>query len=493
MANADLRIHSVVVAIILLLNTATLWAGPAYQPPGANLTYGDVTHGQRVLSASTNPAAAAADQARAGEKPTRGAVLSTSAGFEYGNLDNLFEFYDDLTKGYDPGDSGGDSGPGQNPGDKPDGGIDLGEIWDQLNPDIQAAVEAVAVEVAKQTVLLVIIREEGYGRAWVSADFPIVLNKSYAGGAWTLGLNWSGSAKTFGLVENIDFDRAAAEGALTDWFTQNPVNRPSFLPLSSELTLYYDAPTNTAKLGIDNDSSILSKATQTTELSGGYSRLAWSGDSGSLFVGTKARLYLMRLSRFSFRFGDITDSGELFDSIRDNRFTDDTRLGLDVGVLWVADRYQLGAQLTNLNQPKFSFPDLDLQLYRSLEIIELLQRDQVYEMDSQLRLEASIFGDERRWSAHIGLDADRATDPLGDDYQWLTLSAGFITSRSWLPNVRFGYRENLSGSRVKYLGAGLTMFEIINFDVATALESVRINDNKLPQGLMVSIGFQINW
>src|SRR6056300_1191541 len=63
---------------ILLSSSAT--AGPVYQPPGANLTFGDVTHGQRVQSASTNPAAAAADLARGREARTRGVVSSASAG-----------------------------------------------------------------------------------------------------------------------------------------------------------------------------------------------------------------------------------------------------------------------------------------------------------------------------------------------------------------------------------------------------------------------------
>jgi hypothetical protein len=79
---------------LLLLTAATVLAGPVYQPPGANLTYGDVTHGQRVQSASSNPAAAAADLARASEKSTRGTVFSVAAGLEYGNVQNLFDFYD---------------------------------------------------------------------------------------------------------------------------------------------------------------------------------------------------------------------------------------------------------------------------------------------------------------------------------------------------------------------------------------------------------------
>ena len=482
-----------VLASLALACAAPLSAGPVYQPPGANLTYGDVTHGQRVLSASTNPAAAAADLTRADGKPTRGTVFSVLAGLEYGQLDNLFAFYDELTRGYDPSDPGEGGGPGQNPGDKPGGGIDLGEIWDQLDPDARAAAEAIAAEIARQAVLLGVIRNEGYARAWASADLPIVLGKNLMGGAWTLGLNWSGSSKAFGLADDIDFDLAAAEQALRDWLNELPANRPNTLPVSNEVALYYDPATNGVALGINNDSSIISKASQTTEFDAGYSRLAWSNDAGNLFLGGRARLYLMRLSRLSVRFGDITNSEDLFDAIKNSEFRNDTRLGVDVGALWVTDNYQLGAQITNLNRPKFGFPEVDLQPYKDQRIIDFLQRDQTYRMDAQLKLEASYFGEHRRWSAHLGVDGNAAKDPLGDEYQWLTLSTGFITNRRWLPNVRAGYRENLAGSGTRYLSAGLTAFEFVNFDISTSLDSARIDGRELPKGLMASIGFQITW
>jgi hypothetical protein len=52
------------VGVVLLLTSIAVHAGPVCQRPGANLTYGDVTHRQHVQSASTNPAAAAADLVR---------------------------------------------------------------------------------------------------------------------------------------------------------------------------------------------------------------------------------------------------------------------------------------------------------------------------------------------------------------------------------------------------------------------------------------------
>jgi len=487
-----IRLLIATAASSVLLVPVTL-AGPVYQPPGSNLTYGDVTHGQRVQSASTNPAAAAADLTRGHEARTRGLVFSASAGLEYGNIQELFDFYDQVTRGYNPSSPGEGGGPGQDPGDKPSGGIDLGEIWDTLDPDIQAAIDAIASEVARQVAIGAVIRAEGYGKAWLAMDLPFVVGNEYLGGAWTFGINYSGTAKAFGVVDDIEFDRDAARQALEDWFAQLPIDRPTILPVSSDVVLNYDPVTNGVGFGLANDSSIVAKATRTTEVNAGYSRLALANESGSLFLGLRGQIYLMELGRSSVRFGDITDSEELFDLIRDGDFRSDTRVGFDLGALWVADRYQLGVQLTNVNEPRFQFPHVDLTPYNSESIIDFLTRDQTYKMDRQLKLEASVFGKERRWSAHIGLDADPATDPLGDDFQWLTVSTGFVTDSRWIPSFRFGYRENLAGTELRYVSAGLTAFRFLNLDLASALDTVKIDGDKLPQGLMVSLGFQVTW
>jgi hypothetical protein len=485
--------YGLITGCVALLFAVSVSAGPVYQPDGVNLTYGDVTHGQRVQSASSNPAAAAVDVARGDGQGTRGTVITGAAGLEYGNVQNLFDFYDELTRAFKPSDPGTGGGPGQDPDDKPDEGIDLGDILDMLDPKYKETLDAIAKEVAVQTALLALIAEEGYGKAWLSADAPFVIGSEYLGGVWTFGVNWSGSAKAFGIAEAIDFDRAAAREAIEDWVNTLPIDRPAQLPISDSIILTPRPGQNALFFAIDNDSSIVTKSTQTTELNLGYSRQAWAHGTGRLFLGAEARLYLMQLSRLSVRFGDITDSEELFDAIRDADFTTDEGVGIDLGALWVADNYQIGAQVTNVNEPEFLFPEVNLTPYQSQRVIALLERDKKYRMDRQLKLEASLFTRDRRWSAHLGYDADPATDPLGDRFQWLTLSAGFTTDSWWIPGGRIGYRQNLAGTELGYLGIGITAFKIVNFDIASALDTVKIDGDKLPQGLMASIGFQISW
>jgi len=486
--------YNAIACGVILLAGSLAQAAPVYQPPGSNLVYGDVTHGGRIQSASSNPAAAAADLARGSANARRGTVLSGAAGLEYGNVQNIFDFIDAVAAGYEPSDPGsGGGGPGQDPGDKPGGGIDIDEILDNLDPDFVSAVEAAVDEAARQAVILALIASEGYGKAWLAADAPFVMGSEHWGGAWTFGMNWSGGSKAFGLKDEIRFDFDDALMRLEDWFNTLPLDRPVQFELSDDVLMLVEPTTNALRIIIDNDSSIVSKSSQLTEFNAGYSRQAWSNSAGNLYLGAEAKLYLMKLSRLSVRFGDITDSEELFRAINDAEFSEDTRMGIDLGALWVGNNYQLGAQITNVNEPNFEFPAVDLGPYSNLDFIDQIQRDQSYKMNRQLKLEASLFSTNGTWSTHLGIDANASTDPLGDDYQWATLSAGFRTESWWLPGARFGYRKNLAGTGLSYLGIGLTAFKIVNFDISSALETVEIDGTTLPRGLMASIGFQITW
>jgi hypothetical protein len=162
-------------------------------------------------------------------------------------------------------------------------------------------------------------------------------------------------------------------------------------------------------------------------------------------------------------------------------------------VLWVADNYQLGAQLTNLNEPDFRFPQIDTSPFKNASIIRRIEEGRIYKMERQLKLEASLFSRDRKWSWHLGLDANATSDPVGDEFQWLTLSGGVDTGSWWLPNVRLGYRQNLAGTEKGYASLGMTLFKYVNIDLASSLGVTKIDGRKLPEGLMFSMGFQIEW
>jgi len=477
-----------------LLATGVATAAPIQQPPGANLVYGDVSRPMGVLPTSSNPAAAAASDALAGEQGgASGTGLSAAAGLEYGNVQGLFDLYDTITQAYAPSEPGTGGGPGQEPGDRPEGGINLGDVLDTLDPQYRELLDAVAQEVATQYALLAVIAAEGYGKAWLSGDLPLAIGNDFLGGSLKLGLSWSGSSKAFGLVEPIAFDLDAAREAVQAWVDTPVTLRAAEIQVSDDITLQPVPDTNAVLFTIENDSSLVVKSTRTKELTLGYSREAWSGESGRLFLGSDVRFIFRDLSRLSVRFGDITDSKELFDAIRNADYRSDRGVSVDIGALWAGSNYQIGASVININEPEFVYPEVNLQPYTSEGVINFLLTDQTYIMDRQAKLEASVFTTNRRWSGHMGVDLDPATDPMGDTFQWLSLSAGLNTGSWWLPAARVGFRRNLEGTQLSYLGLGITAFKYLNIDIASALNTVEIEGRKLPQGLMGSIGFTIAW
>ena len=305
-------------------------------------------------------------------------------------------------------------------------------------------------------------------------------------------LGWSGASRAYGFVQPVDLDRETASAAIQDWFDTEVASRPSSLKVGGQVELVIDA-VGRVSFVLQNDSLIAFKSAQFSTLSTGYSRAAWSNGAGTLYLGAEAHLHNMQLSRLAVRFGDITDSELLFDYIRDANFESDTRVSFDVGALWVGDNYQLGAQLTSVNEPDFQFPAVNLDPFRDEGIIGRIQRDRTYTMERQLKLEASLYSNDRRWSGHIGVDANSAAGPLGNDYQWLTVSAGYDTGNQWIPGLRLGYRQNLAGTEKTYASLGMTVFKYINLDISSALDVTRIDGKKLPEGLMASIGFQVSW
>jgi hypothetical protein len=390
--NSGLRRFHRAAWLPVLLGSGAAIAGPTYQPPPANLVYGNVTHGQRLLSVSGNPAAPAADLARHDGRRTRSSVPSVAAGLEYGNVQEIFDAIDELSRAFAPSAPGTPPPPGQDP-DKPDGGISIGDILDGLDDDTRAAIEQIADEVTARALTLAFIATDGYARASLAGDIPVLIGQGKGGGAWTLDVNWSGSARAFSIAQEIAFDPEAALAALEEGLLRVPniVPIPEVtIDLTGGVLLNLSEDFEDASLVFLNDSSLITKSTQSTEFRLGYSREVISRNNGKLYLGAHSRLHVMRLSRLSVRFGDITDSEELFEDIRNADFRSDTGISFDLGALWAANNYQIGVQYLNINQPTFEFNEVDTQPYTDQAIIDFLEDDQRYRLDSQFRLEASV-------------------------------------------------------------------------------------------------------
>ena len=473
-------------------------AAPVYQPPGSNLTYGDVTHGQRVLSAATNPAAAAAEIHRSDDKARTGTLFSVGAGLEYGNVDDLFDLIDQVSSFIEPTDP--DPGqpplppaPGQLPRDKPTFGIIIDTIKDIDDPDFQDTIDKVAGQAVFLGTTLALLAVEGYGKLHAGGDVPVVVGKEFLGGAWTFNLNVTGTSKAFGVVEPIEFDSDVALAELEAAYDLMPGDPVTTFDLTGGVELTIDPDTGDVSLYFNNDTLLLTRSAIVSEFAVGYSRQFAKWGDGRLYWGTKAKYILTRLSRLSTRFGDITDSDELFDSIRHADYRNENEFAADFGLLWVDRNYSLGATLTNINEPAFRFPVVDTSIYRSERIIDFLARDTKWVMERQLKLEGSWFSANRRWTVNAAYDIDAVRDPMRDHYQWATVSAGYATGNWWIPGARVGYRKNLEGSNLGYIGAGVTLFKVLNLDIATTTDSTRISGKELPRGLIVNLGVEISF
>ena len=115
----------------------------------------------------------------------------------------------------------------------------------------------------------------------------------------------------------FDVDSALEElnRALNDFVNGLVPNPPEEIQLSPDVLMNIDPATRNIIVLLDNDSTLSTKATQTTELNLGYSRESWSSEAGSLFLGVDSifgPLYLgAGLAEGLDRLGDLLASARL--------------------------------------------------------------------------------------------------------------------------------------------------------------------------------------
>lgn len=459
------------------------------QPRSASLNYS-----QKSLSNAGNPAAAALIVERKDPHVMTGGLIELGAGLEYGDLDELFAKIDELSILFNPPNEGDDGSEIELP-PTPENPI-RDYTWEDLfaeYPELEDRLELVKHKVVTTAGILALIATEGYGKAEATSEASFVLNEDLFGGTLLFGMAYKGNSKAIGIFENIDFDREQAKSELQKIpsFTEDdPVQE---LDLSGGISLFYNPANNKVKMTVDNDSLLLIKAAKVSQFSLAYSRNAFQSDAGDLYWGIKPTFYRVGLTNVGTRIGDITDAEALFDDIKDANFIYENGYDVDLGILWSADHYQLGASLTSLFEHKYEFPELDRRRFSSEIILSQLNHHEEYIMERQLKLEAGIFTDQRHWSLHVELDANPIEDPMHDDYQWFTLTAGYAADSWWLPSARIGMSRNLAGTGLGYINAGVTVMKFINIDVATTLDTVTLDGEDIMRGANIRLGVQFDY
>ena len=470
-------------------------ASTIYPSPGPGLTLGDVTQSNGRVSGTTNPAAPALSY-QLNPNVNRGGMIAVGAGVEYGSVDQIFDLIDDLSAQY-KGENSGDipeGGSPDNPGTGNPGNLPRSPTFDDIlndNPELEQWINDSGKQLALMATKLAVIAAEGYAKAFVTSNIPVLITSDLWGGSLIFSANMGVSSKALGIVDVPDFDKGVVRSQL-ELARQLTINDPrTRFDLTNSLAITIDPTNQHVDVEFNNDSTLLTKAAKVSQFSLGYSRQIQSIEQGKLFLGVKPKLYYVGLSQTDTRLGDLSDAKGLFDDIRNASFDYDQQLSIDFGLLWAKNNYIIGANLTDLFEPEFDFPGIDESRYTKSAIISRLRKEATYRIERQLRLEASVLTDSKNWSANFGLDANDTLDPMGDEYQWATVSGAYHTDNWWLPGVRLGYRENLAGTELKYVSAGITFLKYIDLDIATTLDTVELDGDELPRGFNASLGFQI--
>ncbi|SFB83485.1 plasmid transfer operon, TraF, protein [Marinospirillum celere] len=301
----------------------------------------------------------------------------------------------------------------------------------------------------------------------------------------------------------------------------------SLTTLAQDETFRQQMQDGSAKLEVDadftTDTAMEAKAAGVTHLALNYahnltSALNLDPTHGTLEGGVRLNYYQARMHRgflslrgaaeddyYTASGDDAADrSGDFF--VDD--YTQESALGLDVGLLWHARNYQVGATMYNVNEPEFQYPNLadmfadpifddqgnvkdrDRTAAENLAAAGRLVLDESVTLTRHTVLEAAYFNDNRTWSLHGYYTLGTATNFVGDEFQDVGISAGYFT-QSWLiPGVRAGYNKNLTGTELTTVSAGGTFFGIFNLDMAMSLDTSTVDGTEFPRYFAINLGFE---
>lgn len=223
-----------------------------------------------------------------------------------------------------------------------------------------------------------------------------------------------------------------------------------------------------------------------------------------LFAGMKLNVVNLELSKQVMRLQQL-DGKDIQDVIEDeyeNNLVSTTNLGIDIGVVLVASNYRAGFTITDLNSPSFDYGVIGENCQRYEE--GSIQRN---------NCEAAAFfsgtkGDLKTSESHTkhpvatidgayyllsnlsvsgSLDLASYNDIVGQENQWMNLSAAFSPKTFWLPAARIGYRQNLTGSQISSVVGGLSFFGIVSLDAEMAFDNVEVDGSSAPRRFAFSI------
>ena len=506
------------LAIAAAFLPGVVFAGQINHPAGPNLTYGAVSVPHNILSNVTNPAFGAT-ALKDGENEYRAGLLNFGFAYEVGDLNNVIDEADaasvaleNTATNFSVTQSAGVVTINNNGGSTT---IDVDtvisnsissmtdfsgsnneyqtELQSRIGKAISAEVNTAVNDIATSfladinntvTPAVSSLNDNGSLKLGMIAYIPLtplVITHDKLGGSLVLNANISAQGKLRYISSytepsaSINLDSVKYNGG----------------DISSAASWNIDENTLNPKFDIANDAAVSIKTAAITEVGVGYSMPFRKYDKGNLYLGGKFNLYQVGLSKSLLSLEGTNDTDQILEDQMDASLDMDTGFGLDLGAMWVGDNYHLGATLNNINSPEFDYENTsvcsnfsnyvdpnDSSKNIASRVLAECNATETYSMDPQLRLEAYTHAWNDKVSLGFGLDANAIDDPLGAEYQWLTLSAG-ANLGNWIA-VRGGYRSNLADNGLSFYSIGATAVGI-NLDLAISKESITYEGDSVPR------------
>ena len=226
---------------------------------------------------------------------------------------------------------------------------------------------------------------------------------------------------------------------------------------------------------------------------------------GRLLAGVRGNLYNMSLSKQVVGLLSIDENDELSDVIQDDIDSNkksSTALGVDLGLIWQAENYHVGFTWRNINEPEFEYgslgdnctsKDTSTSMSNCFTALYFAAQDRItlnetYVMTSQASVDAALNTQNKRWRLATSYDIQPMRDPIGDEYQWASVSAAYVSSS--IIGGRLGLSQNQVGSELTMLSAGLSLFGGMNLDVRYSLDQINIDGETVPRAFGINLGFE---
>jgi len=433
------------LAAVALALPALSQAAPVVTQPGALMTLGPIASPQTGLSVLYNPASAET-VIHEDDSFRWGYLGSTGVSVEFGDVDNFAD--------------------------------DVNQLMDDLELENVTAGDADRIINNYNDVLRHKLGDAGYMKIdvqFVAPLAPLLMRSDLLGGVMSVDLVGGVTAK----ISILDDDLVLNE-------TNNTFE------------------TNTAAY---------LKSVQYTTLGLGYSRELDNvvtdkineHVAGRLLSGVRLNMYNLSLSKQVIGLLNIDEGEELGDVISDDydgNQVSSTAMGIDLGLIWEADNYHLGFTWRNINEPEFDFGTLGEDCnnapsntsmsnchtalyFDSLGRINLAE---THVMTSQATADVALNSENKRWRLAASYDLQPVRDPVGDEYQWMTASAAYVSSR--FIGARVGISQNQVGSALTMVNAGFSLFGNVNLDLRYSLDTIEVDGTSAPRTFGFNLGFE---